>query len=519
MKRNRKHRHRKRRIGILACVMALVLCLSGCSPVGTVLGVGKLYGDTTSGLILVLLDSGELTTMDGKDPTNQIYIGHHDRPEDDPEGDNSDADDGNGSDSQDPSGDTGNDSDSQDPSADTADGRDNQDPSGDTADGRDNQDPSADTADGSDSQDPSGDTGNGSGSQNPSGDIGNDTDGQNPTDFRKPIVQDYAYETLETKEQEAYDRMLTCIRDMDKAVVIEDADADTVNKISTAILADHGDLFWYGGAYQYSEYDKNGTKATSFMPDYSMTEVQRDAVQKQIDSKITDWLSGISTKASDYEKVKYVYQLLVDKVTYDLSADNNQNIQSAFLNERTVCAGFAHAAQVMLQKLGVSCTYLTGDANGGPHAWNMVVVDGVYYYMDVTWGNPSYLNAAGTGEPDYVDYSYMNMTYEEISKDHTCDNSFPLPESNATEANYFVMEGRYFDSDDFSKVGAVVKKAHDAGQNVQIKFSTDALYAKALNELIIQNGLFKYCSDLGQYTYSFRENTRTLYFFFDTSVL
>ena len=55
--------------------------------------------------------------------------------------------------------------------------------------------------------------------------------------------------------------------------------------------------------------------------------------------------------------------------------------------------------------------------------------------------------------------------------------------------------------------------------NVQIKFSTDALYAKALNELIIQNGLFKYCSDLGQYTYSFRENTRTLYFFFDTSVL
>ena len=313
--------------------------------------------------------------------------------------------------------------------------------------------------------------------------------------------------------------MLTCIRDMDKAVVIEDADADTVNKISTAILADHGDLFWYGGAYQYSEYDKNGTKATSFMPDYSMTELQRDAVQKQIDSKITDWLSGISTKASDYEKVKYVYQLLVDKVTYDLSADNNQNIQSAFLNERTVCAGFAHAAQVMLQKLGVSCTYLTGDANGGPHAWNMVVVDGVYYYMDVTWGNPSYLNAAGTGEPDYVDYSYMNMTYEEISKDHTCDNSFPLPESNATEANYFVMEGRYFDSDDFSKVGAVVKKAHDAGQNVQIKFSTDALYAKALNELIIQNGLFKYCNDLGQYTYSFRENTRTLYFFFDTSVL
>ena len=176
--------------------MALVLCLSGCSPVGTVLGVGKLYGDTTSGLILVLLDSGELTTMDGKDPTNQIYIGHHDRPEDDPEGDNSDADDGNGSDSQDPSGDTGNDSDSQDPSADTGDGSDNQDPSVDTGDGSDNQDPSADTADGSDSQDPSGDTGNGSDSQDPSGDTGNgsdsqdpsgdtgnDTDGQNPTDF------------------------------------------------------------------------------------------------------------------------------------------------------------------------------------------------------------------------------------------------------------------------------------------------------------------------------------------------
>ena len=485
MEKKSKHRHIKK--WILALILAAMVSLAGCSPVRTVLGVGELYGDTTAGLILVLLDSGELETMDGEDSSNRIYIGHQEKPEDDPDQDNNDQKD--------------------DPSDETSD------------DGTDD----GNTDGGIDDENADDGTGNGNaddGTDDGNTDDDSDKDQASDTeDFRRPVVEYYVYNTLDTEEQKYYDQMLDCVTDFDDAIVIEGADPDTIQKISTAILADHGDLFWYEGAYSYSEFNENGSPATSFMPEYTMTEAQKDLYKQQIDNKVNQWLLGISPKATDYEKVKYVYEVLVDEVTYDLSAENNQNILSTFLSERTVCAGFAHGAQVMLQELGVSCTYLTGYGGDERHAWNLVCVDDVYYYMDVTWGNPSYLNAAGTGEPDYIDYSYLNMTYEEISKDHTCENFFALPETNATEANYFVMESKYFETDDFSEVGDVIDQASKAGENLQIKFATDELYAKALNELIIQQGLYKYCPDLGAYTYSFRENAKTLYFFFDTSVL
>lgn len=494
MGKKSKHRHVKK--WILALILAAMVCMTGCNPVRTVLGVGELYGETTAGLILVLLDSGELETMDGEDPSNRIYIGHQERPEDDPDQENKDQEDDTADktaedDSDDGTAENGTDD------GNTDDGIDDGNTDGGTDDG--NTDDGADDGTAEDDADP---------------DQISDKE-----DFRKPAVDYYVYHTLDSEEQGYYDQMLDCISEFDDAIVIEGADPETIARISTAILADHGDLFWYEGTYSYSEFDENGVPATSFMPEYTMTEAQRDLYEPQVDNKVDQWLSGISSKATDYEKVKYVYEILVDEVTYDLSAENNQNILSTFLNERTVCAGFSHAAQVMLQELGVSCTYLTGYGGDERHAWNMVCVDDVYYYMDVTWGNPSYLNTAGTGEPDYIDYSYLNMTYEEISKDHTCENFFALPETSATEANYFVMEEKYFDTDDFSAVSDMIDAADKAGENLQIKFATDELYAKALNELIIQQGLYKYCPDLGAYTYSFRENAKTLYFFFDTSVL
>lgn len=491
MKEKRKHRKRYGKKLIIVLLLAAALSLTGCNPVQTVLGVGELYGDTTTGLIMVLLDSGELETIDGEDPSNQIYIGHQEVPEEDPEKTFDEDDSSDVPEEEDPE--------TEDETLpEEEDGRES-----DAEDGAEEDETGTD-----DSSDPD-DEGNPS----------NEEQSPEEEDFRKPAVDYYVYNTLTEEAKGYYDQLLDCVESFDDAIVIQGADGETVHEISTAVLADHGELFWYEGNYSYSEYDENGEPSTSFMPVYTVNEAQKEKYEQQLESVESQWLSGISKDASDYEKVKYVYEQLVERVTYDLSAENNQNILSTFLNERTVCAGFAHAAQVLLQELGVSCTYLTGYGGTQRHAWNLVRIDGIYYYMDATWGNPSYLNAAGTGEPDYIDYSYMNITFEEISKDHTCENTFPLPEANAVEANYFVMEDKYFDSEDFSVVGEAVQKASNAGENLQIKFATDELYRKALNELIVQQKLYGYCPDLGEYTYSFREDAKTLYFFFDTSVL
>ena len=69
-------------------------------------------------------------------------------------------------------------------------------------------------------------------------------------------------------------------------------------------------------------------------------------------------------------------------VNYDLNAENNQNIISVFLEGRTVCQGYACATKYLMDLLDIPCTIVTGTANGEPHAWNLIELDGAYYYMD-----------------------------------------------------------------------------------------------------------------------------------------
>ena len=69
-----------------------------------------------------------------------------------------------------------------------------------------------------------------------------------------------------------------------------------------------------------------------FSPSYTMEQSEREEIQAQIDSCVEELLTGIPTEASDYEKVKYVFETLIEQVDYNPEAENNQNIISVFLN-------------------------------------------------------------------------------------------------------------------------------------------------------------------------------------------
>ena len=70
-------------------------------------------------------------------------------------------------------------------------------------------------------------------------------------------------------------------------------------------------------------------------------------------------------KDTDYQKILYVYEYIVNTVDYDLEAADNQNIYSVFVNRRSVCAGYSKATQYLLERLGVFCTYVTGTTLDG----------------------------------------------------------------------------------------------------------------------------------------------------------
>ena len=65
-----------------------------------------------------------------------------------------------------------------------------------------------------------------------------------------------------------------------------------------------------------------------------------------------------------------------------------------FWKKQAVCAGYAGAAQYLLEYLNVPCIYVEGKTAGSTegHAWNIITLEGEYYYFDATNGDqPEFL--------------------------------------------------------------------------------------------------------------------------------
>ena len=313
--------------------------------------------------------------------------------------------------------------------------------------------------------------------------------------------EDYAYLTLEEDEQRVYREILAVILDQEESVEVSTLDKDVLEKVYKAVFADYGGLFWVSG-YIYTQHTTNGELTSmEFAPKYTMEREERDQIQQQIDASVEELLAGISMTASDYEKAKYVFEILVQNVDYDVSAENSQNIISTFLNRATVCQGYACGTQYLLRLLGIQSVIVTGNANGESHAWNLVRLDGKYYYMDTTWGNSRYLNNSSEMEK-YVNYNYLAITSEEIRRTHTIDDDFPLPECTSMENNYFVKEQRYFSEWNPEAIGAVLTEVWNAGGgDVSVKFASSGIYERAIDYFITQQYIVDYCENISSISY------------------
>lgn len=326
--------------------------------------------------------------------------------------------------------------------------------------------------------------------------------------------EDYAYLTLEEEEKKVYGEVLTAILEHRESIEVSTLDKEVLEKVYKAVFADYGGLYWVSG-YIYTLHTRNGELTSmEFSPKYTMDYEERKRIQQQIDASVEELLAGISITDSDYEKAKYVFEVLVQNVDYDVSAENSQNIISAFLNRATVCQGYACATQYLLRLLGIQSVIVTGNANGESHAWNLVRLNGRYYYMDTTWGNSRYLSNSSEMEK-YVNYNYLAITTEEISRTHTIDNSFALPECTSMEDNYFIRENRYFSEWNPEAVGAVLTEVWNAGGgDASVKFASKGLYERALDYFIAQQYIADYCENISSIYYLEDEELYVLTFHF-----
>lgn len=328
------------------------------------------------------------------------------------------------------------------------------------------------------------------------------------------ISQDkYAYSCLSTDEKKLYDIMLDAFLNFKEDVVINTVNSEVIEKLFYAIFADYGGLFWVDG-YSYTERSNGSSPNMIFSPDFSMTRSQKEEKEALVKKAKKEWLSGISKDSPDYYKSLYVYENLVSRVDYEENAPDSQNILSVFLNGKSVCQGYADAAGVLFDELGIKNVILRGEAQGEPHSWNMIMLDNEWYFFDATWGNSRYLDK--TSEKKTVNYAYLNVTSEEMEKTHTLNMDIPIPQCTATADNYYRKSGLFFETMDKAALGQTFSGAYKNGASqCSVKFGTPKAYLDALDFFVRKGNLGRYCEGLSVIYYNERRDVLvlTIYYF------
>ena len=269
----------------------------------------------------------------------------------------------------------------------------------------------------------------------------------------------YYRSTLDKTKQQAYDLLRAgVLAGKAEIKMTVPVSKDEIFDIYKKVLYDGPELFWAeinGAKYAYN----NSNQVTKFIPAYNALAQDIKGNVAKLEAATNEALADMWSLPTDVEKAKYAHDWLTYHVTYDLNAAYHQTGYSALVNHATVCAGYSHGFQYLMQQVGIPCAYVLGNAMGQNHAWNVVKLDGEHYAMDVTWDDP-----LGAKANSFY-YTYFNITDQKLSNDHTrAVISEPVPLAKGTDCNYQNAFGGNAAGTDFDGIQGTLPEKSASGE-------------------------------------------------------
>ncbi len=295
----------------------------------------------------------------------------------------------------------------------------------------------------------------------------------------------FAYDQLDSAIQEVYAQLYAGISQKKKEFTIRAKDTEDIKPALSAIMTDCPQFFWIDGNANMSGFRTLGIWRITL--NYTVEPGEIEGIQARIEEKVQEYLSLLPENATEYDKVKTAYKYIIDTTDYSLDSEDNQNIQSVFLNGISVCAGYSRAFKYLMDRVGIWCGYVEGvisDTQEG-HAWNVVRIGDIYTYVDTSWGDPTY------GEDDTdarrldIIYDYLCLTTEEMNRvRHVPDGIWELPECTDRTYDYYVQNGMYHEDYSSDAVSRVLWNAVDNALDVvYYKFADESSYLSAKEAL------------------------------------
>ncbi len=307
------------------------------------------------------------------------------------------------------------------------------------------------------------------------------------------------YRSLSNDQRQCYGAIYTTLIDkfgIDETVIYEDGSQcigvqvslpaviqsfEDVQEIFTAFWRDNPQFFYVDNRYSVQYYTAVGKKIyTHISLLYTMSAADRLIADKTMESVIRSIVKNVPDTKDEYIKELRVHDALLRRCTYDEEAaagnttSENKNIYSAYgalVEGRAVCEGYARAMQLLLTRVGIKSSLISGKSvkTGEGHVWNLVTINGSQYHLDATW------NDVGN-TPQHV---YFNCTNAQLKRTHAIDKQFSDITCGTLKDNFYIRSNLYLDTDDQETIiGIIADQLKNRSQSIEMRFSPQA-YAGA----------------------------------------
>lgn len=219
-------------------------------------------------------------------------------------------------------------------------------------------------------------------------------------------------------------------------------DAYEAVKVWKLFFADSPQYYWMENRVSVSQ----GLMHMYVYADYA-TAADREDLDRTLQAGIALMLAAAEGRQTQTDRAIAVHDRLLESVYYAYEEDGvtpsaapeAHNVVGALTGRGAVCDGYAKTYALLMRELGIPCIFVDGTANGQPHAWNMICLDGVWYSVDPTWNDGGRQPLSYFGQdPELFARTHRPFTPEGEGAEHL----YPLPEGGRSLALVALLSGQ-----------------------------------------------------------------------------
>ena len=241
------------------------------------------------------------------------------------------------------------------------------------------------------------------------------------------------YDSFYNRYSKAIDYAAKEIYALNQRVVISDyrVPTDDIKQFLVTVIHTHPELFYVSSRFSYSYYTAgNNNYVHSLNVHWGKTIYNENGQNTDQETTYTDdqvlsmrneffnraqwYLDKVDDNMSDFEKALILHDELVLNASYLLNGET----YDLMVNGAGKCYGYSEVYAYLLAQVGIDSEIV--ESEDMFHQWNKVKIDGEYYHVDVTWGDPT------PDKPGMVEHTYFLLSDNEIEnldKPHYGGNS------------------------------------------------------------------------------------------------